>query len=38
MAGAIANGTQPAQLTLADLMSRDIPLDWAEQRRTSGFF
>ena len=34
---AIANGTQPAQLTLADLMSRDIPLDWAEQRRSFGF-
>jgi hypothetical protein len=35
---AIVNGTQPAQLTLADLMSRDIPLDWAEQRRSFGFF
>jgi site-specific DNA recombinase len=34
---AIANGTQPAQLMLADLMSRDIPLDWAEQRRSFGF-
>jgi len=34
---AIANGTQPAQLTVADLMSRDIPLDWAEQRRSFGF-
>jgi DNA invertase Pin-like site-specific DNA recombinase len=34
---AIVNGTQPAQLTLADLMSRDIPLDWAEQRRSFGF-
>jgi site-specific DNA recombinase len=35
---AIVNGTQPAQLTLADLMRRDIPLDWAEQRRSFGFF
>ncbi len=34
---AIVNGTQPAQLTLADLMRRDIPLDWAEQRRSFGF-
>ena len=34
---AIVNGTQPAQLTLADLMSRDIPLDWAEQHRSFGF-
>jgi site-specific DNA recombinase len=35
---AIVNGTQPAQLTLAGLMGRDIPLDWAEQRRSFGFF
>jgi len=35
---AIVEGTQPAQLTLADLMSRNIPLDWAEQRRSFGFF
>jgi site-specific DNA recombinase len=34
---AIVNGSHPAQLTLADLMSRDIPLDWAEQRRSFGF-
>ena len=34
---AIVNGNQPAQLTLADLMNRDIPLDWAEQRRSFGF-
>ena len=27
----ILDGTQPAQLTLADLMQRDIPVDWAEQ-------
>jgi site-specific DNA recombinase len=35
---AIVNGTQPARLTLADLMSKDIPLDWAAQRRNFGFF
>ena len=35
---AIVDGSQPAQLTLADLMSRDIPLDWTEQRRSFGFF
>jgi site-specific DNA recombinase len=35
---AIVNGTQPAQLTLGDLMRRDIPLDWVEQRRSFGFF
>src|SRR3982074_1403250 len=29
----ILQGTQPAQLTLADLMQRDIPADWSEQRR-----
>ncbi|MBS0222567.1 MAG: recombinase family protein [Proteobacteria bacterium] len=34
---AILNGTQPASLTLADLMKRDIPVGWADQRRTFGF-
>jgi site-specific DNA recombinase len=34
---AILDGTQPAQLTLADLMQRDIPVDWTEQRRAFGF-
>lgn len=34
---AILDGTQPAQLTLADLMQRDIPDDWVEQRRAFGF-
>ena len=34
---AILQGTQPAQLTLADLMQRDIPVDWVEQRRAFGF-
>jgi site-specific DNA recombinase len=34
---AILDGMQPAQLTLADLMQRDIPVDWAEQRRAFGF-
>ena len=34
---AIVDGAQPAQLTLADLMTRDIPLDWVEQRRSFGF-
>ena len=34
---AILDGTQPAQLTLADLMQRDIPVDWIEQRRAFGF-
>jgi len=33
----ILDGTQPAHLTLADLMQRDIPADWAEQRRAFGF-
>jgi site-specific DNA recombinase len=33
----ILQGTQPAQLTLADLMQRDIPVDWVEQRRAFGF-
>jgi hypothetical protein len=34
---AIIDGAQPASLTLADLMTRDIPLDWVEQRRSFGF-
>jgi site-specific DNA recombinase len=34
---AIVDGAQPAKLTLADLMTRDIPLDWVEQRRSFGF-
>jgi site-specific DNA recombinase len=34
---AILDGTLPAQLTLADLMQRDIPVDWAEQCRAFGF-
>lgn len=34
---AILDGTQPGQLTLADLMQRDIPAGWAEQRRAFGF-
>jgi site-specific DNA recombinase len=34
---AILDGTQPAHLTLADLMQRDIPVDWTEQRRAFGF-
>jgi DNA invertase Pin-like site-specific DNA recombinase len=33
----ILQGTQPAQLTLADLMQRDIPVHWAEQRHAFGF-
>jgi site-specific DNA recombinase len=33
----ILQGTQPAQLTLADLMQRDIPADWSEQRIAFGF-
>jgi DNA invertase Pin-like site-specific DNA recombinase len=33
----ILNGTQPPHLTLADLMRRDIPVDWTEQRRALGF-
>jgi hypothetical protein len=32
----ILDGTQPARLNLADLMQRDIPVDWAEQRRAFG--
>jgi hypothetical protein len=34
---AILDGTQPGHLTLADLMQRDIPIDWTEQRRAFGF-
>jgi len=33
----ILDGTQPAQLTLADLMQRNIPADWSEQRIAFGF-
>jgi site-specific DNA recombinase len=33
----ILQGTQPTQLTLADLMQRDIPADWSEQRIAFGF-
>jgi site-specific DNA recombinase len=33
----ILEGTQPAQLTLADLMQRDIPANWSEQRIAFGF-
>jgi site-specific DNA recombinase len=33
----ILDGFQPAQLTLADLMQRDISADWVEQRRAFGF-
>jgi len=33
----ILHGTQPAQLTLADLMERDIPADWSQQRIAFGF-
>ncbi len=32
----ILQGTQPPQLTLADLMQRDIPLDWSKQRIAFG--
>jgi AraC-like DNA-binding protein len=34
---AILDGTQPAYLTLADLMKRDIPVGWTDQRRALGF-
>jgi site-specific DNA recombinase len=34
---AILDGTQPPRLTLADLMQREIPVDWNEQRRAFGF-
>ena len=33
----ILDGTQPAHLTLTDLMRRDIPIDWGEQHRAFGF-
>jgi hypothetical protein len=33
----ILQGTQPAQLTLADLMQRDIPASWSDQRISFGF-
>jgi site-specific DNA recombinase len=33
----ILQGTQPAQLTLADLMQRDIPANWSQQRIAFGF-
>jgi hypothetical protein len=29
--------TQPVQLNLADLMQRDIPANWSEQRIAFGF-
>ncbi len=34
---AILDGTQPISLTLADLMKRDIPVSWIDQRRAFGF-
>ena len=34
---AILDGTQPTSLTLADLMKRDIPVGWTDQRRAFGF-
>jgi DNA invertase Pin-like site-specific DNA recombinase len=34
---AILDGTQPASLTLADLMKRNIPVGWVDQRRAFGF-
>ena len=30
IARATVGGTQPKHLTLADLMQRDIPIDWTE--------
>ena len=33
----ILQGTQPPQLTLADLMQRDIPANWSDQRIAFGF-
>jgi len=33
----ILQGTQPAKLTLADLLQRDIPDGWSEQRIAFGF-
>jgi site-specific DNA recombinase len=38
MTRAILDGMQPALLTPADLMQRDIPVDWGEQRRSFGFY
>ena len=34
---AILDGTQPASLTLAHLMKRDIPIGWTDQCRAFGF-
>ncbi len=34
---AILQGTQPRHLTLADLVSMEIPHAWPEQRRQLGF-
>ncbi|MBN9488999.1 MAG: recombinase family protein [Alphaproteobacteria bacterium] len=34
---AILDGTQPTSMTLADLMKRDIPVSWTDQRRAFGF-
>jgi len=34
---AILDGSQPPHLTLADLMQRDIPIDWAAQSHAFGF-
>ena len=34
---AILDGRQPANLTLEQLTSEDLPLDWAAQRRALGF-
>ena len=34
---AIVDGTQPASLTLAELMKRDIPVSWTDQRRAFAF-
>jgi DNA invertase Pin-like site-specific DNA recombinase len=34
---AILDGTQPTSLTLADLMKRDVPVNWTDQRRAFGF-
>jgi site-specific DNA recombinase len=34
---AVVDGTQPASLTLAELMRRDIPFGWTDQHRAFGF-
>jgi hypothetical protein len=34
---AILDGRQPATLELQHLTNREIPLDWAEQRKLYGF-